>query len=407
MGRANAEILAQIRDSVGRFANTELKPNIAAYEDRREFPYALIEKMGEAGLFGAAFPEDLGGTDIGFGAVSAISDELGYHMPEFSYAMNLQAMTCPYTIYNWGTDDQAKRFVPDLIAGKKIGMFALTEPGGGSDAAGNMKTTARRDGDHYILNGSKMWITFSHACDAGVILAKTDPGAGVRGITAFIIEPKTQSGYHADPIPLAGLTKALSSCAVSLDDVRIPVENRLGEEGEGFKIAMNALEYGRLTVSSRCLGLARAAFDEAKKYAKDRIVRGQPVATYQMSQALFADMAVKIEASKLMVAKLADTMDANEAANRIAAQAKFFASETAKFCVQAASEMFGGYALAEEYPMAKIAANVNMLNMGEGAPAVQRILIAEDALGYKDANRHPVRNKSAARWMQEMRQVAE
>ena len=250
--------IAAIQDSVRRFVEDEIRPHIDSYERSGEFPYPLIRKMGEAGFFGAAFPERLGGNDAGFLAVAAIAEEISRLEPGFGYAMNMQAMTCPYTIYNWGREDQIQRFVPDLIAGRKIGMFALTEPGGGSDAAGNMKTTARRDGDVYRLNGSKMWITFSHACDAGLLFAKTDPAAGHRGITAFIVEPKRFPGFTTERIPMSGLSNCLRSSAVFLDDFPVPVENRLGEEGDGFKVAMTALEYGRLTVSARLTGLAQA-----------------------------------------------------------------------------------------------------------------------------------------------------
>ena len=203
--------------------------------------------MGEAGFFGAAFPEELGGTNAGFLAIAAISEELSRLSPEFGYAMNMQAMTCPFTIYNWGTEEQISRYVPDLISGKKIGMFALSESGGGSDAAGAMQTKAMRDGDVYRLNGSKQWITFADVCDTGILFAKTDSSAGYRGITAFIVEPKIYQGFTAKPISMSGLSNVLCSNSVYLDDFVVPVKNRIGNEGEGFKIAMNALEYGRLT----------------------------------------------------------------------------------------------------------------------------------------------------------------
>jgi isovaleryl-CoA dehydrogenase len=309
--------------------------------------------------------------------------------------MNMQAMTCPFTIYNWGNADQIRRFVPDLIAGRKIGMFALTEPGGGSDAAGSMKTTARLDGGVYRLNGSKQWITFADACDTGLLFAKTDPEAGHRGITAFIVEPKSHRGFTANPIEMSGLSKCLRSSAVFLDDFPVPVENRLGEEGGGFKIAMNALEWGRLTVSARLVGLTQRCLDEASRYATERVVGGQAIGRYQMVQHLIADMAVNVEAARLMTRRMAWTMDRGEASNRAASQAKYFAGIAAKHAAQSAAEIFAGYALADEYPISKMTAYVNMLCIGEGTPNVQRILIAEDALGYKDANRHPVRNPRA------------
>ena len=382
------EEFTAIRETIARFVDTEWKPVANAYEERAEFPYPVIEKMGAAGLFGAAFPESLGGTDLGFLAVSVIAEEISRLAPELGYAMNMQAMTCPFTIYNWGTEEQIRRWVPDLIAGRRIGMFGLTEAGGGSDPAGAMRTTARRDGDVYRLNGSKMFITFSHACDAGLIFARTDPQAGPRGITAFIVEPKTQRGFRADAIPMSGLSRALRSNAVFLDDFPVPVENRLGEEGEGIRIALNALEYGRLTVSARLVGLAQACLDQAIAYAGEREVGGRAIARYQMVQQIVADATVMVDAARLMSWRIGWTMDQGERATRVASRGKYFASMAAN---KAAATMHEIY---DEDPVKKLEAYVDMLTVGEGTENVQRILIAEDALGLKDANRHPVRNRA-------------
>lgn len=376
------------RATVRRLFETEILPAMPGHEARREFPRALIERAGAAGLFGAAFPERVGGTSMGFLAVAAIAEEISRLAPEWGYAMNMQAMTCPFTIFNWGTDEQVMRHVPDLIAGKKIGMFALSEPGGGSDPANAIKTTAKRTGDVYRLNGSKQWITFADQCDAGVLFAKTDPAAGARGITAFIVEPKSAPGFSAKPIAIAGLSPCFNSCAVFLDDFAVPAANRLGAEGEGFKLAMSALDYGRLTVTARLVGMGRACVEHAIAYAKERVVRGQAIGHYQMVQHLIADAVVEVEAARLMLHRMAWTMDRGGPATREAAQAKHFAAEAAKRAVAAAKEIHGAYGLAMEFPIAKLSAYIDVLNVGEGAPAVQRVLIAEDALGYKDANRH-------------------
>ncbi len=381
--------LVQVRDTVERLMIDVAQPAAKIAERDGRFPREAVARLGAEGVFGAAFPEEVGGSALGFQAVGLISEAVSRLEPGFGYCMNLQGMTCPLTIFNWGTEAQVKRFVPDLISGTKIGMFALTEPGGGSDPAGNMKTTAKRQGDRYLLNGSKMFITFSDEADAGVLFAKTDIAAGHRGITAFIVEPKRFKGYRADPVAMSGLSRAFRSCAVFLDDFEVPEETRLGAEGEGFKIAMTALEYGRLTVSARLLGLAQACLDAASGYARERMIRGGPIGRTQSVQHLIADMTVNIEAARLLVRRLGWTMDKGEPAGREAAQAKYFASIAARHASDAASEIFGGYALADEYPVRKFSGYIDMLNMGEGAPAVQRTLIAEDTLGYKDANRHP------------------
>ncbi len=390
------EDITALEQTVARLMEREITPAMDAFEDAGEFPHGLIETLGAAGLFGAAFPQSLGGSAMGFGAVAVIAEEISRLAPEFGYAMNLQAMTCPFTIYNWGSDEQVMRFVPDLIAGRRIGMFALSEPGGGSDAAGSMKTTATRHGDHYRLNGSKQWITFADVCDSGLIFAKTDAAAGHRGITAFIVEPKEMAGFTAEPIVMTGLSKSLRSCAVFLDDAAVPVENRLGAEGEGFAIAMNALEYGRLTVSARLVGLAQACLDHACAYARERVVGGRPIAEYQMVQHLIADMAVNIDAARGLTRSMAETMDLGEPSTQASSRAKYFAGSAARHAAQSASEIFAAQALAAASPIAKITAYVNMLCVGEGTANVQRILIAKDALGLKDANRHPTRNRFAA-----------
>ena len=391
------EEIVALKTTVARLFERQVLPVMDDFEARAEFPRELIATLGGAGMFGAAFPEDLGGSAMGFLAVATIAEEISRLSPAFGYAMNMQAMTCPFTIYNWGNEDQVARFVPDLIAGRRIGMFALTEPGGGSDAAGAMRTTAKLDGDVYRLNGSKQFITLADVCDSGLLFAKTDPAAGHRGISAFIVEPGSGPGFDAQPIALSGLSRSLRSCAVHLDDFAVPVANRLGEEGQGFAVAMNALEYGRLTVSARLVGLAQACLDEACAYARERVVGGRPIAEYQMVQHLIADMAVDIEAARLMVQRTAFAMDSGAPSTRASSQAKYLAGRAAKHAAQAVAEIFAGYALAEGSAVARITAYINMLSVGEGTPNVQRILIAEDALGIKDANRHPVRNRFAGK----------
>jgi alkylation response protein AidB-like acyl-CoA dehydrogenase len=382
-----------VRETVKRFLEADVLPVISNYEKEHRFPRALIEKMGAAGLFGAAFPEEVGGTSMGFGTVAVIAEELSRIRPDFGVTLNSQAVTCPLTIYNWGTDRQVSEFVPDLIVGKRIGMFALSEAAGGSDALGSMQTVAERKGDRYVLNGSKMWITLSDQCDAGLLFAKTDRNAGYAGVSAFIVEPKKYAGFRTAPISMPGLSPVIRSSAVFLDDFEVPLENRLGEEGEGFKIAMSALDYGRLSVSARLVGAAQACFELATNYARTRVVGGNAIGSYQMVQHQIADMAVEIDAARLLTRRTAQLMDGDLPARRAASYSKYFAGLTAKRTAQATAEIYGGYALAAEYPIVYFAAHINMLATGEGAPNVQRILIAEDALGWKDANRHPPKRR--------------
>ena len=375
-----------IRDAVNRFMETEVNPYMDEIECKGAFPRDLVRKAGEAGLYGAVFPESVGGTDLGYVAATVVSEELARNDVRFAACNNQQGSTCPQCIYAAGTPEQVLKYVPPLLAGETIGMMSLTESGGGSDALGNMKTTAVRDGDVYRLNGSKMWASMANETDVGVLLAKTD--AGAKGATAFIVEPKKYPGFEARPVDMIGLSKALRTNAVFLDDFVVPVENRLGAEGDGFKIVMRALQPGRVTVAAKALGVARACFEEAVRYANEREVRGEPIGRFQMIQSDIAEMAAAIEASRALVYKAAQFMDAGLPSNRIAAIAKFHASQTAKLVADKAQQVFGGYGLALEYRVSWLKSYADLFFTGEGTANVQKILIAEDALGYKLADRH-------------------
>ncbi|MBI4595814.1 MAG: acyl-CoA dehydrogenase family protein [Candidatus Tectomicrobia bacterium] len=384
------EEIRDMRKSFVRLLTRDIAPEMDGYEKRQEFPRPLLAKIGEAGFLGCIMPEWLGGTDLGFLANVIIAEELARLCPPLSMCANLQAMSCPYTIYIGGNNEQRRRYIPDNIAGKAIGLWSLTEPGGASDSLGNMKTMARRDGDVYRLTGQKMFATMANETDAGVLFAKTDPSRGARGVSAFIVEPKKYpQGWEARPIDFVGLSKSIRSCSVFLDDFVVPVENRLGEEGDGFRIAMHALQAGRISVGARAIGLARACIEQAIEYGKTRIIKGQPLTNYQMVQGAIADSITQVEAARALVYEAASSMDRNLPSNRLASLAKYAAGLALTDAVKRCSEVFGGYSLCEEYPISKMMAYAHLYHIGEGAPNVQRILIAEDALGIKNADRHP------------------
>lgn len=392
MGELTEDLLSEeiraARETVIRFMRNEVVPVMDRYEERKEFPFDLVRQAGELGLYGAIFPEWAGGTDMGYLAAAVVCEQIARHDARFASSTNQQGGTCPCCIFAAGTDEQVLKYVPNLLAGKTIGMMSLTEPGGGSDPVGNMKTTARRDGNVYRLNGSKMFATLANVTDVGVLFAKTDPGAGAKGVTAFIVEPKKYPGFEARPIRMLGLSQALDSCAVFLDDFVVPVENRLGAEGEGFSIVMQALQGGRINVAARAVGLAQACLDEALRYLNERELRGRPIGTFQMIQADLAEMVANIEASRLLVYRAAALMDAGRPSNRIASIAKFHASLTAKHAADKTQQFFGGYGLAQESRISWLNSYAYLYFNGEGSTNVQRVLIAEDALGYKNADRH-------------------
>jgi alkylation response protein AidB-like acyl-CoA dehydrogenase len=251
-----------------------------------------------------------------------------------------------------------------------------------------MKTFARRDGDVYRISGQKMWASMANETDVGILFAKTDRDAGAKGVTAFIVEPKKYPGWSTQPIEMMGLSNALRTNVLFLDDFVVPVENRLGEEGDGFKIIMRTLQAGRVTVAGKALGIARACFEDAVRYANERTVRGEPIGRFQMIQSDIAEMATAIEASRALVYKAAQYMDDSQPSNRLAAIAKYHASQTAKLCADKAMQIFGGYGLAREYRVSWLRSYAELFFTGEGSANVQKIMIAEDALGYKLADRH-------------------
>lgn len=380
------EEIPAIRDSIRRFMEQEVLPHMDDYEARKELPRDIIRKAGEAGYYGATFPASVGGSEMGYLAAAVIIEEIARMDVRFG-GFNQNGGNCPACIYLGGTQEQIDKYVPDLLAGKTVGMMALTEAGGGSDAAGAMKTVARREGDVYKLNGSKMWATLGDECDVGIIFAKTDPEAGARGVSAFIVEPKKYPGYSAKPIDV-GLSNAFRVCAVFLDDFIVPAENLLGKEGDGFKIIMRALQGGRAVIGAKALGIAIGAYEDAVHYANERVIKGQPIGMYQMVQSQIAEMAVEIEASRALVYQAAAAMDQELPTNRIASIAKYHASKTAKFCTDTAQQIFGGYGLSSEYRISSYKKYADLMFTGEGPANIQKILIAEDALGYKIADRH-------------------
>ena len=388
MNPATSADMEAVRDMVNHFMQREVAPVMDGYEKRGEFPRALIRKAGEAGLYGAVFPESVGGTNLGYLAATIIQEEMARNDVRFSACNNQQGSTCPTCIYVGGTPEQIQKYVPKLISGDTIGMMSLTESGGGSDAAGAMKTFARRDGDVYRISGQKMFASIANETDVGVLLAKTDREAGARGVTAFIVEPKKYPGWKAQPIDMLGLSNALRTNVVYLEDFVVPVENRLGAEGDGFKIVMRALQPGRVTVGGKALGVARACFEDAVRYANERTLHGQPIGRFQMIQSDIAEMATQIEASRALLYNAAQAMDQNLPSNRISAIAKFHASQTAKLCADKAQQIFGGYGMASEYRVSWLKSYADLFFTGEGSANVQKILIAEDALGYKLADRH-------------------
>jgi glutaryl-CoA dehydrogenase (non-decarboxylating) len=365
----------------------EVRPTVAEREAAGEFPRDLYDQMGRLGFFGCCFPESLGGTGAGFRALAAVSENLAWVYPPLSASMNLQAATVPLTIANWGTPELVAAWVPGLISGALLGCNAMTEPDGGSDFLGAMRTRAVRDGDDYVLNGAKMWITNANVADVAIVYAKTDPAAGHRGVSAFVV-PTSSPGFEATRVPCRGLGKLMPTNAVSLTDVRVPAGSLLGAEGQGFVVAMNAMDYGRLTVASRSVGLAQACLDAALSYADQRTAFGEKIGGFQMVKKQLADMTAEVAAARALVSIAAERYDSGDLATRESSIAKYYAGEACNRAAQATAEIFGGAAFSDDLPIGLYLNYAKLWQTGEGSANIQAVLIADDALGWKKMDRH-------------------
>jgi glutaryl-CoA dehydrogenase (non-decarboxylating) len=381
------ETVEELARLVREWGRERVRPFIQEREAAGEFPLDLYVQMGELGFFGCVFEEALGGTDIGFTALAAVAEQLAWVYPPLSAAMNLQAATVPLTIANWGKADAIARWVPDLIAGRALGCNAMTEPGGGSDFLGAMRTRAVRDGSDWVLNGSKMWITNANVADVAVVYARTDPAAGHRGVTAFVV-PTHAKGFEATRVPCRGLGKLMPTNSVSLVDVRVAADSVLGEEGQGFVVAMNALDYGRLSVAARSVGLAQACLDAALRYADEREAFGEKIGSFQMVKKQLADMTCEVAAARGLVRAAAARYDTGDLATRESSIAKYYAGEVCNRAAQATADIFGGAAFSDDLPVGLYLNYAKLWQTGEGSANIQALLIADDALGWRRMDRH-------------------
>jgi glutaryl-CoA dehydrogenase (non-decarboxylating) len=374
----------QVKELARRFADEEIAPNVEGWEREHYFPREIIEKMGELGFFGAAFPKEHGGTEMGYLCHALICEEVSRVHSSLRTAFNMQAMTCAGSIFEYGTDEQKKKYFEPMVKAEKMGLFAITEPNVGSDVAG-IECRAVRKGDKYIINGTKTWISNCTVFGAGVVFTKTDPEAKHRGITALIIEPDTpgltvkeitpKMGHHCSP-----------TGTLFFEDAEVPAENILGEENKGFIVCMKALDRGRLSVASGALGVAQACLDESVKYANERVQFGKPIAEYQMIQQKIANMAAGIDASRLLVYRSGFLKDRGRRDSLESAIAKYVASEVCVMAANDAVEIFGGNAYSEEYPVSRLLRDAKLYQIGEGASNIMRRIIAMDALEMKKAN---------------------
>jgi butyryl-CoA dehydrogenase len=368
-----------VRDMVRDFAQKEVAPRAALVDKTEEFPAENIRQMGELGLLGLPYPERYGGGGGDYLSYAIAVEEIARACGSTALIFAAHVSLGCGPIYSFGSEEQKQKWLPRLCTGQGLGAFGLTEPQAGSDA-GSTRTVAVRDGDEYVLNGSKMWITSGAIADVVTCTAKTDPGAGTRGISCFLVERGTPGFIPGKNEPKMGLKGSVTS-ALTLEDCRVPAKNLLGAEGEGFKQMLITLDAGRISIGAMALGLGQAALDEATRYAKERVQFGQPIAKFQAIQWMIADMATELDAARLMVYRAAARKDAGLRFTREAAMAKLYASEVAERAAYKAVQIHGGYGYSREYPVERIYRDQRLCAIGEGTSEIQRLVIARQVLG--------------------------
>ena len=364
------------RRTVREFAAREIAPVAAEHDEAEKYPAENVRKMGELGLMGLTVPEQYGGAGAGAIEYALAMEEVARACAAHSVVLTVNVSLVCEPIYKFGTDEQRERFLPRLTRADIVGSYCLSEPRSGSDAR-NMETRAERDGDHYILNGTKNWITNGGVAGLYLVYAATDPHGGRIG--AFLIEadrPGLRAGAKERKLGI----RASSTTQVFLENCRVPVENRLGEEGDGFKIAMTTLDGGRIGIAAQALGIAQAAFDAAVAYAKEREAFGHRIADFQGLQWMMADMATRIDCARLLTYRAAQLKDRGLPFSKEAAMAKLYASETAMWVTTKAVQIHGGYGYSREYDVQRYFRDAKITEIYEGTSEIQRMVIARHIL---------------------------
>ncbi|MBC8042190.1 MAG: acyl-CoA dehydrogenase family protein [Rhizobacter sp.] len=378
-GFAPTENQKMISEMIRSFAAREMTPEkVMQYDEAQQFPHELILKLGELGLLGIIFPEEYGGAGFGYLEYVTAVEELS--KVDGSVGITVAAHNSLGTnhLFQFGTDAQKRKYIPGLAGGKELAAWGLTEPSSGSDAAG-MLSTAIKDGDHWILNGTKNFITNSHTGSLAVVLAMTDRAQGNHGISAFVIEKGTPGFSAGKKENKLGL-RASETGQLVMDNCRIPYENLLGNVNEGFKQAMKILDGGRISIAALALGMAEGALEASIKYSKERKQFGKPISDFQAIQFKLADMATEIEAAKLLTMRAAAMKDEGKNTTKESSMAKLYASEVSVRVASEAVQIFGGYGYIKEFPVEKFYRDVKLCTIGEGTSEIQRVVIAKNLM---------------------------
>ena len=372
-----------VQKMVREFAENEVKPLAEEIDEQERFPKETVEKMAKLGLLGVPFPKKYGGTGADNLAYAICVEELAKHCGTTSVIVCAHTSLCCYPIYAFGTEEQKMKYLPDLLSGRKLGAFGLTEPNAGSDAGGQ-QTIAELDesGENYILNGTKCFITNATEADVFVVFAMTDRKKGIKGISAFIVErdfPGFSFGKHERKMGIRGS----ATCDLIFEDCVVPKENLLGKEGKGFNVAMGTLDGGRVGVAAQALGIGEGAINEAVKYTQERMQFGKRISQFQNTQFQLADMQTRADAAQLLVYRAAAAKDANDPqTGYYSSMAKLFAAEMASDVTRRAVQLFGGYGYTREYPVERMMRDAKITEIYEGTSEVQRMVISR-AMGVK------------------------
>jgi alkylation response protein AidB-like acyl-CoA dehydrogenase len=375
-----------LRESVRNFALREIAPRVADYDREEQFPADLVRKAGELGWIGAVISPEYGGQGLDWLSFAMMIEELSRVCHIIGLAVSLPSGLAGAGILQYGTEQQKQERIVPLARGEMFAGAGVTEPGGGTDVA-NMATRCRRDGDHYVINGAKAWISMLSHADWFLTFATLDPALGRRGVCAFIVDRDTP-GLTLSPYKNKLGFRPVATGDLVFDDVRVPVENLVGEEGEGYKVAMAAVETGRLSVAARAVGMAQGALDASVEYARQRQVFGQDIGRFQMVQSMITDMVVGVESARRLTHDLARAKDAGvERPRRDASLAKLHATDTAMATATSAVQIHGAYGVSEEYPVARYFRDAKVFQIIEGNNQLHRGLVAEYALGYRETDR--------------------
>ncbi len=368
-----------IQDAVRKFARTEILPHARQWESDHAFPRDLLYKMGELGYLGVPVPEEYGGTGLDYISEAIVFEEVGYADSSVRTTLSVQMSLVELTLMKWASEEQKKHYLPKLCSGEMIGCFGLTEPNAGSDA-GNIGTLARQEGDEWVLNGQKVWISNGTWADMAIIFAQTKAGSKAKGMVAFLVDTKTPGFSSRKMTGKLGL-KASDTGELFMDNVHVPASAMMGKIGEGFKIAMSALDNGRYGVASGCVGTAQHALDASVKYAKERIAFNKPIASFQLVQDMLAQMRVDVEAARLLVYQAGWYKNTGQVSTIPVSIAKYFATEAAKRCSDMAIQVHGGYGYSEEYIPEKLWRDSRVASLYEGTSQIQKLIIGRDLTG--------------------------